>query len=101
MQMPSFALALRKLEEGAGGVEAGGGVLDSEGEKVLFEDVEDVEDAEDVEDVEDAEDVEGGEDAEGVEDVKDEAMLLVREVEETDGVELEAPCIFRDSGEGA
>ena len=95
MPMPAFAPALRELEEGARAREAGGGVLDAEVRRVLVEDVEDVEDAEDTEDAEDAEDVDD------VEDVKDEAMLLVGEVEEPEVVELDAPCIVRDSGEGA
>ena len=41
------------------------------------------------------------EDAEDVEDVEDKVMLLLLEVEETDVVELEAPCRVRESGEGA
>lgn len=84
--MPAFASVLRELEEGAGVEEAGGGVLGAEGGRVLIEDEDDMEDVEDAEDVE---------------NVEDKVMLLVVEVEETDVVELDAPCCVKDSGEGA
>ena len=122
MPLPALAPALRELEERGGVGEAGGGVLDAEGESLLIEDmndaedvgdakdvenaedmedVEDVEDAEDVEDIEDVEDAKDVGEAEDVEDVEDVVKLLVGEVEETDVVELDALCIPRDSGEGA
>ena len=77
--MPAFAPAPRELEGAAVG-EAGGGVLDAEGDKLLVEDVEGVE---------------------GVEDVEDEVVLLVEEVVEVDVAELDAPCCVRDCGGGA